>query len=53
MTFCREFHMTYAEYLEQPADVMVKWRQGLDAEAEGQETRRKIDEAQAKMRAKH
>jgi hypothetical protein len=50
MTFCREFHITPAEYPEQPADVVVKWRQMWAAEVEGETMRRKIEEARAKAR---
>lgn len=53
MTFCREFRMTYLDYLDHPADVMIRWRQGLEAEAEGRQLRHRVDEAQAKMRARH
>jgi hypothetical protein len=51
MTFCREMRMTYLEYLEQPADVMVKWRQYLNEEAKAAEIRRKRDEHRAKARS--
>jgi hypothetical protein len=53
MTFCREMKMTYTEYLDQPADVMVRWRQYLDIESEAAEFRRRIDESRAKMQARH
>lgn len=45
MAFCREFHMTPTEYLAQPADVLLGWRQYLQVEAEARDVRRRIDEA--------
>lgn len=50
MRFCIETHMTYSEYLAQPARVMLRWRQMLAAEREGQEMARRIADAQAKAR---
>lgn len=52
MTFCREFHMTYTAYKRQPADVMVKWRKGLDIEADAAETRRRIDEMRVRSKGR-
>lgn len=52
MTFCREFR-TLPEaggYLDQPADLMVRWRDYLGIEAEAMETRRRIDAVAAKAR---
>lgn len=51
MDFCREFHMTPAEYLAQPADVTIQWQQMLAAEREGLELGKRIAQAQAKARS--
>lgn len=50
MTFCREMKMTYTEYLQQPADVMVRWRQFLDTEAEASEFRQRVESSRSKMK---
>ena len=50
MTFCREFHISPKDYLEQPADVVIQWRQMLIAEREGQEMARKIEDARLRAR---
>lgn len=52
MTFCREFKVLPESggFLDQPADVMVRWRDYMLIEGEALEMRRKIDEAQTKAR---
>jgi len=52
MSFCREFKQLPEPggYLDQPADVMVRWQDYMTVEGEALEMRRKIEEAQAKGR---
>jgi hypothetical protein len=52
MTFCREFGglPEAGGYFDQPADVIVRWQDYATIEAEANEMKRKIDEAQAKAR---
>jgi hypothetical protein len=49
MTFCRKFSQLPERggFLDQPADVMVRWQDYIDAENEALELRRKLDEARA------
>lgn len=53
MSFCRELHMTHSEYLEQDADVMLKWREYLAVEAEANAFRQRLAEVRAKSAGRH
>jgi len=52
MTVCREFGALPESggYLDQPADVMVRWQDYAVVEGEAREARRRIAEVQAKAR---
>lgn len=52
MSFCREFKALPEPggYMDQPADVMIRWHDYISIESEANEIRRKIDETQAKAR---
>lgn len=52
MKFCREFGVLPEPggYLDQPADVIVRWQSYGVAEGEAMETRRRIAEVSAKLR---
>lgn len=54
MIFCREFKQLPESggYLDQPADVIVRWQDYMVVEAEAMAVRRRIEEAQAKARRK-
>jgi hypothetical protein len=52
MKMCQEFKALPERggYLDQPADVMVRWHDYIVIEGEALEMRRRIEEAQAKAR---
>lgn len=50
MRFCIDTHLTLREYKIQPARDMIRWRQMLAAEREGERLGQRIAEAQAKAR---